>query len=872
MLSRLYKQGTKESNKKISDAYTNAVRDYQIARYEHARYKADQWKCFLMEQGKQWEESEQLTADKKGLRVLTYNILAQLIRQKNSLMVGTENVIEFAVEKEGLQGSETSNLANIWLSYCWNRSAGRQTAEQLCASFNTVGQGLLVVSPKYEKNDFAYMEFKHYPFYRYQLLGWSDNQYWNDASGVALIDIKPFTQAARDLELSTEDEIYKLYHSRFTGDDLYWGRGMRDDSSFDAVFQQSTVGNNIFGSLNTLFNTDTMKDYVGLNQHLSEGLYDNYKLHYKQTPFPVLTMIEREELPRDVVIVEKTDKVYQVPEGAQPDWLKKNPPPFHSYLQRSYFDDELSKKIPKTKESNLPSDVDTLNKIIELDEKNGYARVFRKKVYCIRRREFYGKYAMRETVFPTDVNPYVPATNQWTNDPYGKGDVHLVSDLQRMYNERKTLQDAVARQQALGDKTIYNEQYANGDVGTFQSKLNQLAASEVQSITLDVPLNVDAQTQPLVLSKDTTRLDPQYIQDTELIPTRIREILGITSFMLGEPTSASRTSGEAAARSNFGSSKIKMDAMRLFDSIAEAGKIALTYTTLLAGIDFKIRVATGQTQQIYTLNGMVWDDNTMSFQIQNELFFDTTLLRVAYKDSLVGKNTVLEQKIQNLIRMLPQNNPALPLMAEALILLQEEPLLNAILEKSNMLMDLNNQLKQAQDKLRYMERENELQTREITNKNITLEVFKKTTSRMKIVSRRADGLMAEINKIRIGLQANAKIMESEARMKIEDMLKTMETEATSLFEDADGIANVLNTMQGDTQQAVAAGLTPDVERGGAGASGNLNVSPSPTPAARAAMSPVQQLAAAQQQRPTELPAFEMDAADTFDIAEPSLTN
>ena len=735
---------------------------------------------YLARHGKQWKWEEKLRAREKNLQVLTYNVISNLIDQKVALIAGIDEPADFTVSSESSQESSVNSQAMHFLNYSYAKSGGSRLYERGVDLCCTVGQDMQYFEPMFDEatREF-YIKFSRIPFYRYHVLGNPRDEYFEDAGGLIISEDITMSEISRRLKLTPKQQQF-LYENRFLLNEI----------------QALATDQEKVGQFFSLFRSDAFKEF-----YYDDGIFSNVlgasakeqeiaRLAAIST-VRVVTHIYRDALTK-VYKVERSndisDVLTKIANARTPQEVLDIPKPNWNYKEQLYFKEELEQKYKDDK-----GNVYTIGQFVDEDVQNGFAIKSEVEIYPVVVRKYYGKAYYEEYRYATEVFPFTPMNRNWNDDKYAVGDVDSIYDLQRVYNEMMTLIKGVQEEMRLGDRYIFSDEFQfsvggqMGDQAAQYQALEELLSCDRRALFAQFPREGEG-----FVRLSAKPISDSFIQYVYAMPSQMMERMGLQPYLMGEG-GVPRTAADANLRSGFGTAQIKSIAYNLQRAVAEHGRKALIYAQLES--PFNLTIKTDETQTKF--NEIVYDENLGRYILVNQLRFDRSPLRVAFRNSEYHKNFRTKQVILDLIRYLPQNSPITMLMAEMLIKLEEIKELDDVLAKSNNIQELESRLQQAMEQIQVMTKE----MMKIRQENELLKVNLDTTKRIAIarekVNRELNKLVSEIRSITQRLQLNA---EKEAAVNLERIRNVAEKVIDIMNEEAESFMQSESAEKGQSKQ------------------------------------------------------------------------
>jgi len=617
------------------------------------KWYRDRWFLWRLFNSRLFMADEQARADKKNIALIDNNPFTKPILQKQAIAINTDNPISFDVESESNTNAEQASRASDVLSYSLAMSDGLTFLENAFLRYITVGQELLTFAPQ-TKNGHFFTEFKSYAFYEYFPVGYSSRVDWEDLEGVVTVEYLTVSEVAKILDVD-ESEYENIFKHRVQYHELY--------------VQQNTM---FFSSeSSTVFNTDTLKEYypgaveganptIIQNNLVASDIASKLNASPKRKPswqdrakyafqrIPVLTYHHNSRKKEKVYQVRKLEDKFnpeEIAEKAGEDIAEINLP-IWTYYSRNYFRDSSSWKA--------------IEKDVRQDEKNGFTEVIEKEIYPYITETSYGSYAVVKVEYPIEEKMYMPAMYMWDKDIYSKGDMDLVADVGRNLSENQVLVQMTAKRRAVGSskKIFYNDVFPDGGEST--NRFDEELMGDRPYVRIERPKGMGGIENPAVAGEiQIEPIDPAVLALIEAGKQDIKDLIGMSDSVLGDPTTVPRTSTEAAGRQNFGAMRVKQSAQRFYNAVGKLGKAALAYwqqQSPATRIIVKDK-QDGRSKEVgYNMKQI--DPATNTMRIINELVFDLPLLRVSYNNSFFSKNAKLEALIAKLVPNIAPNDTA----------------------------------------------------------------------------------------------------------------------------------------------------------------------------------------------------------------------
>jgi hypothetical protein len=349
-----------------------------------------------------------------------------------------------------------------------------------------------------------------------------------------------------------------------------------------------------------------------------------------------------------------------------------------------------------------------------------------------------GQVVLYERILDTDVYPIVPVPNIWTNTPYPMSDIRKNKDFQRFLN--KTVSLITSHAQASSGLKLLVPQGSVQDM----EELERDWANPNATIEYDPSLGEPHFPSPQPLASSILQL-PQMIEKY------IDLNMGIFEMMQGNTEVAPKTSSATMMLEDFGQRRSKSKLRDIEGSLKRLGRVV--YNLAKSHYDFKKSFRIVQPNNDideYTINKRLYDDKTKELMnIENDISIGQFDIRV------IGSSTMPSNKWG-------EWNVYMEAYQAGLIDRQEALKKTEIFDKSGILqrMDvvaqLQQQLKGAQEQIKKLSGDLQTRDRESVNlrKQTEVEKFKGRLKEQELGSK-AD------SKIAVGRLSNAVKLESE---------------------------------------------------------------------------------------------------------------
>ena len=349
-----------------------------------------------------------------------------------------------------------------------------------------------------------------------------------------------------------------------------------------------------------------------------------------------------------------------------------------------------------------------------------------------------GQVVLYERILDTDVYPIVPVPNIWTNTPYPMSDIRKNKDFQRFLN--KTVSLITSHAQASSGLKLLVPQGSVQDM----EELERDWANPNATIEYDSSLGEPHFPSPQPLASSILQL-PQMIEKY------IDLNMGIFEMMQGNTEVAPKTSSATMMLEDFGQRRSKSKLRDIEGSLKRLGRVV--YNLAKSHYDFKKSFRIVQPNNDideYTINKRLYDDKTKELMnIENDISIGQFDIRV------IGSSTMPSNKWG-------EWNVYMEAYQAGLIDRQEALKKTEIFDKSGILqrMDvvaqLQQQLKGAQEQIKKLSGDLQTRDRESVNlrKQTEVEKFKGRLKEQELGSK-AD------SKIAVGRLSNAVKLESE---------------------------------------------------------------------------------------------------------------